>query len=76
MRKELDDADEQPTLGTVLLSAVIAACGGAFVLPAFAEKAQVAQTEQTMSFAEGDDGDIQASVPLPTPRFKDHKNGR
>jgi Protein of unknown function (DUF1566) len=37
--------------------------------------APVAQTGQTTSFAVGDDGDIQAGVPFPTPRFTDHGDG-
>jgi hypothetical protein len=64
-----------PKLGAVLMSTVIVAWLVAFVPPAFAEKAQVAQTGQSTSFAEGDDGDIQAGVSFPTPRFKDNKNG-
>ena len=35
----------------------------------------MAQTGQTTSFAPGDDGDIQAGVPLPTPRFTDNQDG-
>jgi hypothetical protein len=64
-----------PNLGAVLMAAVIAAWVGLWVTPAFAAKAEVAQTGQTTLFADGDDGDIQAGVPLPTPRFKDNKNG-
>ncbi len=35
----------------------------------------MAQTGQTTSFAPGDDGDIQAGVPFPTPRFRDNQDG-
>jgi Protein of unknown function (DUF1566) len=35
----------------------------------------VPQTGQTTSFASGDDGDIQAGVPFPTPRFIDNRDG-
>ena len=47
------------------------------VQPAFAkrEAAPVAQTGQTTSVAAGDDGDIQAGVPLPTPRFTENNDG-
>jgi hypothetical protein len=37
--------------------------------------APVPKTGQTTSFAPGDDGDIQAGVPLPTPRFTDNEDG-
>ena len=38
-------------------------------------KAPVAKTGQTISYAVGDDGDLQKGVPLPIPRFTDQKNG-
>jgi Protein of unknown function (DUF1566) len=37
--------------------------------------APVPQTGQTLSYAEGDDGDIQAGVAWPVPRFTDNGNG-
>jgi hypothetical protein len=64
-----------PKLGTVLMAAVIAAWVGVRVMPAFAQEAPVAQTGQTTSFAPGDDGDIQAGVPFPVPRFTDNGDG-
>lgn len=62
-----------PTLGTILMAAVLAA-SGSWVTPAFAD-APVARTGQTTSFFVGDDGAMQAGVPWPTPRFKDEGNG-
>jgi hypothetical protein len=38
-------------------------------------KAPVPQTGQTLSYADGDDGDLQAGVPWPVPRFTDRGNG-
>jgi hypothetical protein len=49
--------------------------GGGWGTPAFAKPALVEVTGQTTSFADGDDGDIQAGVPFPTPRFTDKGNG-
>jgi hypothetical protein len=63
-----------PKWGIVLMAAVIAVWVGLLVTPAVAD-APVEQTGQTTSFAAGDDGDIQAGHPLPTPRFKDEGNG-
>ena len=62
-------------LGTALVVAVIAAGVHVLVTPAFAGKAFVALTGQTTSFAEGDDGSIQAGVKPPTPRFTDKGDG-
>jgi Protein of unknown function (DUF1566) len=64
-------------IGTVPLAAVIALWIGVFVPLAFAKKvpAPVAQTGQTTSFATGDDGDIEAGVPFPTPRFINKGDG-
>jgi hypothetical protein len=73
-----------PKLGAVLIATMIAAwmSWGVLVTLVFAEehneednKASVARTGQTTSFADGDDGDIQAGVPFPTPRFTDNGNG-
>jgi Protein of unknown function (DUF1566) len=63
--------------GTVPMAAVIALWIGVFVPLAFAKKvpAPVAQTGQTTSFATGDDGDIEAGVPFPTPRFLNKGDG-
>jgi Protein of unknown function (DUF1566) len=63
--------------GCVLVTTMIAALMIVWVPPAFAKKepAPVPQTGQTTSFAPGDDGDIQAGVPLPTPRFTDNQDG-
>jgi hypothetical protein len=66
---------KMPKLGTVLVVAVIAAWAHVLVTPAFAGKAFVAPTGQTESFAEGDDGAIQAGVRPPTPRFTDKRDG-
>jgi hypothetical protein len=49
--------------------------GGGWVTPAAAAKARVEVTGQTRSFAEGDDGEIQAGVPFPKQRFLDKGNG-
>jgi hypothetical protein len=72
-----------PKLGAVLIATMIAAwmSWSVLVTLVFAEednevlKAPVARTGQTTSFAPGDDGDIQAGVPFPTPRFTDNGNG-
>jgi Protein of unknown function (DUF1566) len=64
-----------PKLGAVLMIAVVAAWVGGWGTPAVAKPALVEVTGQTTSFAEGDDGDIQAGVPFPTPRFSDRGNG-
>lgn len=73
-------SQNRPQLGAVMTVAVIAAWVGifvtpAFAAPAFAKKALVERTGQTTSYAAGDDGDIQAGVKWPTPRFKDKGNG-
>ena len=36
---------------------------------------QLPRTGQSVSYYPGDDGDIQAGVPWPSPRFTDHANG-
>jgi hypothetical protein len=67
---------------------MVAMCVGVLVPLAFAdedEKAPVAVTGQTQCWdthiaqidcsGTGQDGDIQAGVPFPTPRFVDHRNG-
>jgi hypothetical protein len=54
---------------------VIAAWMAVWVTPASAKPALVEVTGQTTSFADGDDGDIQAGVPFPSPRFSDKGNG-
>jgi hypothetical protein len=41
----------------------------------FRAPAAVERTGQTMSFAAGDDGDIKAGVPFPSPRFTDNGDG-
>jgi len=43
--------------------------------PVSGAPAPVPQTGQTASYATGDDGDIEAGVPWPAPRFTDHGNG-
>ena len=60
------------TLGFALIVAIITGGWGPL---AFAQKAFVPATGQTASFAEGNDGDLQAGVPLPTLRFRDQRNG-
>jgi hypothetical protein len=62
-------------LGIVLMAAVIAAWVGVWGTPAFAKPALVEVTGQTTSYADGDDGDLQAGVPFPTPRFSDKGDG-
>ena len=74
-----------PKLGTVLMAAVITMWVGGWVAPAFAKKAPVAQTGQMECFdgignsiecaGTGQDGDIQAGVPWPSPRFRDKGDG-
>jgi hypothetical protein len=77
-----------PKLGAVLMAAVIAAWMGGWVPPAVAKPALVEVTGQTECFdtsgnpidcssaaGTGQDGDIQAGVPFPTPRFSDKGNG-
>jgi len=53
------------TFRAVLMGAAIVASMGVLGLPAFAAKAEVAQTGQTTPYAPGDDGAIQAGVPGP-----------
>jgi hypothetical protein len=67
--------NNMPKWGTVLMVAVMIVWVGVWVPPAVAKPALVEVTGQTMSFADGDDGDIQAGVPFPTPRFTDRGNG-
>jgi hypothetical protein len=64
-----------PTRGIVMLAAVMAVCLGGWEPLVFAQKAFVEVTGQTPSYAEGDDGDIQAGVPFPKKRFVDKDNG-
>jgi len=69
-----------PKLGIVLMAAVIAAWVGVWVPPALAD-APVERTGQTQCWNEfgtlidcagtGQDGEIRAGHPLPTPRFID-----
>jgi hypothetical protein len=73
-----------PKWGIVLMAAVIAAWVGGWGTPAFAD-APVEQTGQTQCWdasgipiacaGTGQDGEIQAGHPLPTPRFKDEGDG-
>jgi Protein of unknown function (DUF1566) len=75
------------TLGTVFMAAVSAAWLALWITPAFAKdkEAPVPATGQTECWDEtgdpipcagtGQDGDIQAGVPLPTPRFRDQGDG-
>ena len=72
--------------GTVVMAAIVAWVG-VLVSPVFAEKERgpVAVTGQTQCWdlqntqidcsGTGQDGDIQAGVPFPIPRFVDHGNG-
>jgi hypothetical protein len=62
-------------LGIVLTAVVMAAGMGGWVPLVFAKPALVEVTGQTTSYADGDDGDIQAGVPFPTPRFTDKGDG-
>jgi hypothetical protein len=67
-----------PRLGTVLMVAVMAAWVGGWATPAFSgprAPAPVEVTGQTTIDALGDDGDIQAGVPFPRPRFRDNGDG-
>jgi hypothetical protein len=76
-----------PKLRAAMMAAVIVAWVGGWVPPALAKKAPapVARTGQTECFdlfgnlincdGTGQDGDIQAGVPFPTPRFTDPRNG-
>jgi Protein of unknown function (DUF1566) len=76
-----------PKLGVVLMVVVIAAGMGGWETPAVAKNAFVEVTGQTQCWdtsvnpqpidcsGTGEDGDIQAGVPFPTPRFKDNKDG-
>jgi hypothetical protein len=74
-----------PKWGIVLMAAVIAAWVGGWGTPAFAADAQVVVTGQTQCWDEGgtsipcagtgQDGEIQAGLPYPTPRFKDNGDG-
>jgi hypothetical protein len=52
------------------IDVALANCG-----PVSEAPAPVPQTGQTASYAAGDDGDIQAGVPWPVPRFTDNGNG-
>jgi hypothetical protein len=62
-------------LKAVLIVALMVAGVGALVTPAVAQRARVPQTGQTTSYAPEDDGDIQAGVEWPTPRFTNRGNG-
>jgi hypothetical protein len=62
-------------IGAILTAAVIFAWVGILVTPALAKKAPVEVTGQITPYAPGDDGDIQAGVPFPIPRFTDNRNG-
>jgi len=70
-----------PTLRAVLMVVLIAVWVGSGVMPVSAgarevkPKAPVPQTGQMTSSAAGDDGDLQAGVPLPMPRFTDRGDG-
>lgn len=76
---------QMPKLGMVSMAAVISAWVGVLGPPALAAPAAVPVTGQTECFdlpgkvidcvGTGEDGDIQAGVPFPTPRFVDKKNG-
>jgi hypothetical protein len=73
-----------PKLGAVMIVAVIIAWVGVWVTPAFAQRARVEVSGQTecsdtagnlidSCTGTGQDGDIQAGVPFPTPRFTARK---
>jgi len=62
-------------LGAIMMVGFIAAWVGVWEAPAFPKKAFVEVTGQTTSFADGDDGDLQAGVPFPRKRFVDQRNG-
>jgi uncharacterized protein DUF1566 len=83
--------EQMPKLGMVSMAAVITAWLGVWAPPAFADKkppAPVPVTGQTECFGVpgnvinchgnngiGQDGDIQAGVPFPSPRYVDNRNG-
>ncbi len=46
-----------------------------FAVPAWAQAIDLPRTGQTTTYATGDDGDIQAGVAWPVPRFTDNGNG-
>jgi hypothetical protein len=72
------------TRGAMLIAATVA-CVGLGVPQALAQRARVPQTGQTQCWdasgnlipcaGTGLDGEVQAGVPLPTPRFQDNRNG-
>src|SRR5882672_9857768 len=68
-------------LGVVLMVALIAmGVGGLGPLALAAAKkvkpvAPIPQTGQTLSYADGDDGDLQTGVASPVPRFTDNLDG-
>jgi hypothetical protein len=64
-----------PKLRVALMVVAIAAWASILVPPAVAENAFVEITGQTTSYADGDDGDIQAGVQFPAMRFRDNGNG-
>jgi len=64
-----------PKLRVALMVVAIAAWVSILVPPAVAENAFVEITGQTTSYADGDDGDIQAGVQFPAMRFRDNGNG-
>jgi hypothetical protein len=77
-----------PTLEVVLIIVVMTAWMGVLVPPALAQRARVPQTGQTTCWrlgggqiscdepeGIGQDGDIQAGVAWPTPRFTDRRDG-
>ncbi len=69
------------------LAAILAFCSLLRIESAMAEKVranaeapvvgviQLSQTGQRLSYAAGDDGDLQVGVPWPEPRFTDHGDG-
>jgi hypothetical protein len=86
MNQRSKTMQQMPKLGMVSMAAVIAAWAGVCGPPAFAAPAPVPVTGQTECFDlpgkiidcardPGQDGDIQAGVEFPTPRFVDKKNG-
>ena len=44
-------------------------------LPAFAATVEIPKTGQTVSYATGDDGDLEMGVAWPSPRFTDNGDG-
>jgi len=74
-----------PKLEVVLIIVVITAWTGVLVPQALAQRARVPQTGQTQCWdasgnpslcdRTGQDGDIQAGIDWPTPRFTDNRNG-